>query len=239
MTPADGKRRSGRRQLLLVASLFVVPLAAALWLYFSSGWRPTAGSHGELIESATADRARRIHAAGWPPCSGGRIPAALVADPSRPRRLRRTNRRNPRRARARKTRTRQGCIARAPRAAARGTMRALASACSRCRPPGAPASRRYLSRGDSTGRRQRRWHLYSGPAWQPDDELPCVRLGARPAQGPGATSPSLEYRLGDANARNPRPDLVSPRGAGRGPALRNRGRRRRMGAAHQCRPRLP
>ena len=49
MTPADGKPRSGRRQLLLVASLFIVPLAAALWLYFSSGWRPTAGSHGELI----------------------------------------------------------------------------------------------------------------------------------------------------------------------------------------------
>jgi len=47
---ADPARRSGRRQLLLVASLFVVPLAAAAWLYFWSGWRPAAGAHGKLTD---------------------------------------------------------------------------------------------------------------------------------------------------------------------------------------------
>ena len=44
-------RRTGRRQLLLVASLFFVPLAAAAFLYFYSGWRPPLGvAHGELID---------------------------------------------------------------------------------------------------------------------------------------------------------------------------------------------
>lgn len=44
-------KRTGRPQLLLVASLFFVPLAAAAWLYFSSGWRPEIGvQHGELID---------------------------------------------------------------------------------------------------------------------------------------------------------------------------------------------
>ena len=45
------QRRSGRRHLLLIASLFFLPLAAALWLYLSSGWRPAAGvQSGQLIE---------------------------------------------------------------------------------------------------------------------------------------------------------------------------------------------
>lgn len=46
---APMNRRSGRRQFLLMASLFLVPLAAAVWLYFSSAWRPMADVHGELI----------------------------------------------------------------------------------------------------------------------------------------------------------------------------------------------
>ena len=50
MNTVDERRQSGRRQLVLVASLFIVPLAAAAWLYFSSGWRPAVGSHGELID---------------------------------------------------------------------------------------------------------------------------------------------------------------------------------------------
>ena len=50
MSAMDDRHRSGRRQLVLVASLFIVPLAAAAWLYFSSGWRPAVGSHGELID---------------------------------------------------------------------------------------------------------------------------------------------------------------------------------------------
>jgi cytochrome oxidase Cu insertion factor (SCO1/SenC/PrrC family) len=51
VSPASSERRSGRRQLLLVASLFFVPLAAAAFLYFYSGWRPAVGvQHGELID---------------------------------------------------------------------------------------------------------------------------------------------------------------------------------------------
>lgn len=44
-------RDSGRRNLLLLAALFLVPLLAAIWLYFSSPWRPAPGAqHGELID---------------------------------------------------------------------------------------------------------------------------------------------------------------------------------------------
>ncbi len=43
-------QRSGRRQLLLVASLFLVPLAAAIALYYSSAWRPAVNTHGTLID---------------------------------------------------------------------------------------------------------------------------------------------------------------------------------------------
>ena len=51
MNPRAPDRRAGRRHLLLVASLFFVPLAAASWLYLSSGWRPAPGvQHGELID---------------------------------------------------------------------------------------------------------------------------------------------------------------------------------------------
>lgn len=51
--PTD--RRRGRRQLLLVACIFFVPLAAATWLYFSSGWRPAPGAqHGELVDPPRA-----------------------------------------------------------------------------------------------------------------------------------------------------------------------------------------
>jgi hypothetical protein len=50
MSEATPNRRSGRRQFLLVASLFLVPLAAAIALYFSFNWRPAIGAHGELID---------------------------------------------------------------------------------------------------------------------------------------------------------------------------------------------
>ena len=49
MSPPDDSRRRGRRQFLLVASLFLVPLATAIFLYYSSAWRPAVGAHGELI----------------------------------------------------------------------------------------------------------------------------------------------------------------------------------------------
>jgi hypothetical protein len=45
----DATRR-GLRQLILVASLFVVPLATAVLLYFSSGWRPVVNAQGTLID---------------------------------------------------------------------------------------------------------------------------------------------------------------------------------------------
>jgi hypothetical protein len=48
-------RRRGRRQLLLVALVFFAPLAAAMWLYFTSGWNPQAGAqHGTLIDPPRA-----------------------------------------------------------------------------------------------------------------------------------------------------------------------------------------
>src|SRR5262245_818777 len=50
MNPPDAARRSGRRQLLLVGSIFIVPLVAAIALYFSSDWRPVVNSQGTLIE---------------------------------------------------------------------------------------------------------------------------------------------------------------------------------------------
>jgi hypothetical protein len=44
-------RRAGRRHLLLIASVFFVPLGMAAWIYFGSGWRPAVGAqHGELID---------------------------------------------------------------------------------------------------------------------------------------------------------------------------------------------
>lgn len=43
-------RGPGRRQLLLIASLFLVPVVAAFLLYFSSGWRPEPAPNGELID---------------------------------------------------------------------------------------------------------------------------------------------------------------------------------------------
>jgi cytochrome oxidase Cu insertion factor (SCO1/SenC/PrrC family) len=50
MTDPAVDRRSGRRSFLLLASLFFVPFAAAIWLYYSSAWRPAPGAHGELID---------------------------------------------------------------------------------------------------------------------------------------------------------------------------------------------
>ena len=50
MNAPDQARRSGRRQFLLVASIFLVPLVAAVALYFSSDWRPVVNSQGTLID---------------------------------------------------------------------------------------------------------------------------------------------------------------------------------------------
>jgi cytochrome oxidase Cu insertion factor (SCO1/SenC/PrrC family) len=55
MTDFDpAARRRGRRQLLLLAALFFVPLALAFWMYYGpSGWRPSGNaSQGDLLEPA-------------------------------------------------------------------------------------------------------------------------------------------------------------------------------------------
>lgn len=51
---ADSQRRRGRRQLVLLASLFFVPLLVAFWLYYGGGtWRPAGGTNqGDLVNPA-------------------------------------------------------------------------------------------------------------------------------------------------------------------------------------------
>jgi cytochrome oxidase Cu insertion factor (SCO1/SenC/PrrC family) len=48
------QQRRGRRQLLVLAAIFFVPLAVAFWLYYGPGdWRPTGGTNkGDLIDPA-------------------------------------------------------------------------------------------------------------------------------------------------------------------------------------------
>jgi len=50
----DADRRRGRRQLLVLAAIFFVPLAVAFWLYYGpSDWRPVGGTNqGDLIDPA-------------------------------------------------------------------------------------------------------------------------------------------------------------------------------------------
>lgn len=50
MTDASSRRRASRRTFLMLASLFLVPFAAAAWLYYFSAWRPSVAPHGELID---------------------------------------------------------------------------------------------------------------------------------------------------------------------------------------------
>ena len=52
LDPSD--RRRGRRQLLVLAAIFFVPLAVAFWLYYGPGdWRPVGGTNkGDLIDPA-------------------------------------------------------------------------------------------------------------------------------------------------------------------------------------------
>jgi cytochrome oxidase Cu insertion factor (SCO1/SenC/PrrC family) len=51
---ADPQQRRGRRQLILLASLFFLPLLLAFWLYYGgSGWRPSGGTNqGDLVNPA-------------------------------------------------------------------------------------------------------------------------------------------------------------------------------------------
>ncbi|WP_290648730.1 hypothetical protein [Aquisalimonas sp.] len=53
MTQRDEQTRRGRRMLLLLLAVFVVPAAVA-WTLFFSGWRPaTTSNHGELLDTPT------------------------------------------------------------------------------------------------------------------------------------------------------------------------------------------
>jgi len=53
-TPDPKSAPRGRRQALLLAALFFVPLALAFWLYYGpAGWQPAGGaSQGELLDPA-------------------------------------------------------------------------------------------------------------------------------------------------------------------------------------------
>ena len=50
MTDAATTRRAGRRSFLVLALLFILPFAAAVWLFYASEWRPPIAAHGELID---------------------------------------------------------------------------------------------------------------------------------------------------------------------------------------------
>jgi hypothetical protein len=53
-TPDAHQQRRGRRQLVILAAIFFVPLLVAFWLYYGPGdWRPTGGTNkGDLIDPA-------------------------------------------------------------------------------------------------------------------------------------------------------------------------------------------
>jgi hypothetical protein len=66
---SDIVQRRGRRQLLLLAAMFFVPLAVAFWLYYGpTDWRPVGGTNkGDLIDPAVPlPGATLAHADGTP-----------------------------------------------------------------------------------------------------------------------------------------------------------------------------
>jgi hypothetical protein len=70
LSPPDDAKRRGRRHLLLIASLFVVPVVTAILLYHSVDWRPVVNSQGTLIEPA-----RTLAVAGLTLTDGTAAPA--------------------------------------------------------------------------------------------------------------------------------------------------------------------
>ena len=72
MSAAPAEQRSGRRHVLVVGSIFLVPLAAAILLYYSAGWRPAGNAHGLLI-----DPPRTLTIAGVVLADGRPAPAGL------------------------------------------------------------------------------------------------------------------------------------------------------------------
>ena len=67
--PQDAQRR-GRRQFLLIASLFIVPVLTAIVLYRSVDWRPVVNTQGTLI-----DPPRPLETAGLTLADGENVPA--------------------------------------------------------------------------------------------------------------------------------------------------------------------
>ncbi len=70
MTSPDDAKRRGRRQLLLIGSIFIVPVLTAVVLYHSLDWRPVVNSQGTLIEPP-----RPLTAAGLRLANGDAAPA--------------------------------------------------------------------------------------------------------------------------------------------------------------------
>jgi hypothetical protein len=70
LSPVDDAQRRSRRQFLLVASLFVVPLVTAIVLYRSVDWRPLVNAQGTLI-----DPPRPLVLAGLGEADGAAVPA--------------------------------------------------------------------------------------------------------------------------------------------------------------------
>ena len=64
--PDPNAVRRGRRQLVLLAALFFVPLAIAFWMYYGpTGWRPSGdASKGDLIDPARPLAALALTTAG-------------------------------------------------------------------------------------------------------------------------------------------------------------------------------
>lgn len=70
MSSPDDARRRGRRQFLLIASLFIVPVLTAIVLYRSVDWRPVVNAQGTLI-----DPPRPLETAGLALADGKNVPA--------------------------------------------------------------------------------------------------------------------------------------------------------------------
>lgn len=70
MTAPDDAKWRGRRQLVLIGSIFIVPVLTVIVLYHSLDWRPVVNSQGTLIEPPP-----RLTAAGLRLPNGDAAPA--------------------------------------------------------------------------------------------------------------------------------------------------------------------
>ncbi len=76
MNETPSSRPRGRRTLLLLAVIFLGPLALSFWLYYGTSWRPVGDTnHGQLI-----DPARPLPALALPDLQGAAAPARWFDD---------------------------------------------------------------------------------------------------------------------------------------------------------------